>query len=67
MGYRLYESAGVNGSRNLISCRALISIQLPPTAGDLGLHPAFADSPDFDTLRLWAVTHNDWKAPEWPR
>lgn len=23
--------------------------------------PAFAESGDFDALRLWAVDHNDWK------
>lgn len=23
--------------------------------------PAFADSNDFDALRLWAINHNDWK------
>ena len=23
--------------------------------------PAFAESDDFDALRLWAVEHNDWK------
>ena len=31
------------------------------SAAYLGLHPAFADSDDFDALRLWAVDHNDWK------
>jgi hypothetical protein len=31
------------------------------SAAYLGLHPAFADSADFDALRLWAVNHNDWK------
>ncbi|MGC2380723.1 MAG: hypothetical protein WA622_26980 [Mycobacterium sp.] len=35
--------------------------RLYESAGYLGQHPAFADSPDFDTLRRWAVTHNDWK------
>jgi hypothetical protein len=27
------------------------------------LHPyaAFADSDDFDALRVWAVNHNEWK------
>jgi hypothetical protein len=32
------------------------------SAAYLGLHPAFADSDDFDVLRLWAVDHNDWKS-----
>jgi hypothetical protein len=31
------------------------------SAAYLGLHPAFADSDDFDALRLWAIDHNDWK------
>jgi hypothetical protein len=31
------------------------------SAGYLGSHPAFADSADFDALRLWVVKHNDWK------
>jgi hypothetical protein len=31
------------------------------SAAYLGLHPAFAESGDFDALRLWAVDHNDWK------
>jgi hypothetical protein len=31
------------------------------SAAYLGLHPAFADSDDFDALRLWAVHHNNWK------
>jgi len=30
------------------------------SAAYLGV-PAFADSDDFDALRLWAVEHNDWK------
>jgi len=37
--------------------------RLYESAGYLGPFPAFTDSPDFDTLRLWAVTHNDWKGP----
>lgn len=27
----------------------------------MGPHPPFAESQDFDALRLWAVDHNDWK------
>jgi hypothetical protein len=40
-----------------------MSYRLYESAGYLGQFPAFADSPDFDALRLWAVTHNDWKGP----
>lgn len=35
--------------------------RLYESAGFLGSHPAFADSDDFDALRLWAVKYNDWK------
>lgn len=29
--------------------------------GAVATCPAFAESDDFDALRLWAVTNNDWK------
>jgi hypothetical protein len=38
--------------------------RLYESAGYLGPFPAFADSADFDTLRLWAVSHNEWKGPQ---
>jgi hypothetical protein len=37
------------------------SYRLFESAGFLAPYPAFADSDDFDALRLWAVDHNDWK------
>jgi hypothetical protein len=40
-----------------------MTYRLYESAGYLGQFPAFADSPDLDTLRLWAVTHNEWKGP----
>ncbi|BBY41331.1 hypothetical protein MMAN_54650 [Mycobacterium mantenii] len=39
----------------------MMHYRLYESAGFLGSHPAFADSDDFDALRLWAVKHNDWK------
>jgi hypothetical protein len=39
----------------------LVSYRLYESTGYLGSHPAFADSEDFDALRLWTVEHNDWK------
>jgi hypothetical protein len=51
----------VDARRNLPYLR-LLSEQLD--RGYLGPFPAFADSADFDTLRLWAVTHNEWKGPQ---
>jgi hypothetical protein len=41
-----------------------MTYQLYESAGYLGPFPAFADSSDFDTLRIWAVTHNEWKGPK---
>jgi hypothetical protein len=38
-----------------------MGFRLYESAGYLGPHPTFADSSDFDTLRRWAVSHNDWK------
>jgi hypothetical protein len=35
--------------------------ELYESAGYLGPHPAYADSSDFDALRRWAITRNDWK------
>ncbi len=40
------------------------SYRLYESAGYLGLHPAFAQSPDFDALRRWAVDHNKWKGEQ---
>jgi hypothetical protein len=38
-----------------------MTYRLYESAAYLGVHPAFADSDDFDALRLWAVDHNYWK------
>ena len=35
--------------------------QLYESSGFVGTCPAFAESDDFDALRLWAIDHNDWK------
>jgi hypothetical protein len=35
--------------------------RLHESSGFVATCPAFADSDDFDALRLWAVEHNDWK------
>jgi hypothetical protein len=41
-----------------------MTYRLYESAGYLGPFPALADSSDFDTLRIWAVTHNEWKGPK---
>jgi hypothetical protein len=35
--------------------------RLYESSGFVAACPAFAESDDFDALRLWAVDHNDWK------
>ena len=38
-----------------------VSYRLYESLAYLAPYAAFAESPDFDALRLWAVDHNDWK------
>jgi 5-methylcytosine-specific restriction enzyme B len=41
-----------------------VSYRLYESVGYLAPYAAFAESSDFDALRLWAVDHNDWKGTQ---